>query len=1077
MAAPALKQTPVSIASSWIRANAGSGKTTALVERVVALLLRGVSPERICCITYTKAAAAEMQTRILHELRQLLLMDEASCRTRLEHLLGAPPTDEQTAISRRLFARVLDSPFGGLQLTTIHGFCQQLLRRFPLEAGLSPQFTVMENGEGERLERLARQRLIDEAEGELAAALELLADRAGEHGFRELLKCGVADSVYWQRLHEAYPLPGPLRDSIYAAHRIAPGSSDETLCAAAAASLIAPATAAALRAALPQFTSKTEQKLAAILARLLETPGDVRALDDLCAHMLRKEDGAPKAASSIFTKTVPLRDELLALQQRCAELHRQRGALALAEESYAAALASIRYLEHYRQLKAAHQSLDYNDLITHTAALLETHSGWVMSKLDHRIDHLLVDEAQDTSAGQWRIVRILFDELLSEGGIGSGGVPRSLLVVGDEKQSIFSFQGADPQQFMAEESHFAERLRYAGQPLELRRLEASYRSAQAILTLVDAVGALPEVARALSAGGEPTRHIFRRPDRIGRVVLHPPGEKIQRAEWPPFTLPTQYHTRETSTQQLADRMAATIRGWLDEGRHHPGDILILLWRRQPFADALIQALEAQHIPVAGLDRLALAEHLAVRDCLAAIQWCSYSGDDLALAHLLRSPIIGMAEQTLEDLAFARPSTLWQQVQDHAPHIAAQLATLLEARHATPYDFLTRLLEVQGARSRFVARFGQEVAEVLDELKAQSLAMPSNQLPIIAAFADWLTRSGREVKRQQEGRGRHVRIMTVHGAKGLEAPVVMLVNPARLPDTARERVLRGPEGTPAIAFSDEAKPAIAPAKEQRKQALLDEYYRLLYVALTRAEEELHLFAAEPAAPASWYDMVAQAVATLPTTTQEGATILQDAAARAPRPAEPIALPPALPEWLHVTPPAAATRTRILSPSRLVEAAESEAAIRSAPGANIRGVRIHRVLQFLRADSDAAHAAQLLRLAAPDWDGETHAATLAQIMALHAAHGWLWAHEAYPEASIAGEVDGERYSGQVDRLIITPDEVIVVDYKTGAHIPADAAAVPESYRRQLAIYRALLTPIYQKPIKTALLYTSGPRLIWL
>ncbi len=1075
MAAPALKQTPVSIASSWIRANAGSGKTTALVERVVALLLRGVSPERICCITYTKAAAAEMQTRILHELRQLLLMDEASCRTRLEHLLGAPPTDEQTAISRRLFARVLDSPFGGLQLTTIHGFCQQLLRRFPLEAGLSPQFTVMENGEGERLERLARQRLIDEAEGELAAALELLADRAGEHGFRELLGSAIADSGYWRQLHETYPLPAPLKEAIFTAQSIATETTDAALCRALADTLIDDALARQLRPVLHQFTMKTDQPFGDIFTAWLDGSGDrLQLLDRLCAQLFTQK-GEPKKKP--FTQKAPLPEALATIAQRCIALQQQRGALALAEESYAAALASIRYLEHYRQLKTAHQSLDYNDLITYTAALLETHSGWVMSKLDHRIDHLLVDEAQDTSAGQWRIVRILFDELLSDGGIGSGNVPRSLLVVGDEKQSIFSFQGADPQQFMAEESHFAERLRHAGQPLELRRLEASYRSAQAILTLVDAVGALPEVARALSAGGEPTRHIFRRPDRIGRVVLHPPGEKTQRAEWPPFTLPTQYHTRETSTQQLADRMAATIRGWLDEGRHHPGDILILLWRRQPFADALIQALEAQHIPVAGLDRLALAEHLAVRDCLAAIQWCSYSGDDLALAHLLRSPIIGMAEQTLEDLAFARPSTLWQQVQDHAPHIAAQLATLLEARHATPYDFLTRLLEVQGARSRFVARFGQEVAEVLDELKAQSLAMPSNQLPIIAAFADWLTRSGREVKRQQEGRGRHVRIMTVHGAKGLEAPVVMLVNPARLPDTARERVLRGPEGTPAIAFSDEAKPAIAPAKEQRKQVLLDEYYRLLYVALTRAEEELHLFAAEPAAPASWYDMVAQAVATLPTTTQEGATILQDAAARAPRPAEPITLPPALPEWLHVTPPAAATRTRILSPSRLVEAAESEAAIRSAPGANIRGVRIHRVLQFLRADSDAAHAAQLLRLAAPDWDGETHAATLAQIMALHAAHGWLWAHEAYPEASIAGEVDGERYSGQVDRLIITPDEVIVVDYKTGAHIPADAAAVPESYRRQLAIYRALLTPIYQKPIKTALLYTSGPRLIWL
>ncbi len=1080
MLRPQPSQPIAPLPSRWISANAGAGKTRALVNHVLQLLLMGVTPERICCITYTKAAAGEMRERILDVLRDLLVLPDAACRELIRERTGQ---EYSVNHARRLFAQVLDSPYGGLQLTTIHGFCQQLLRQFPLEAGLSPQFTVLEESESDALQFLARQRMLRQAGGEVADALALLAERSGEYGVNEMLAQATAQAGWWRNLQQRYPLPAQLKAALFSYHGIAPETTDAALREAACQSLLPEADCIALRGVLDQFQAATDRALAQHLTPWLDGSRErASLLDALVGHFFTQ---AGEIKKSPFTKKAPEQDLLARLAARCVAFAQQCRTLACAEESYAASLVVHAYLNAYDQLKMERQALDYDDLITRTEQLLRDCGGWVMTKLDHRIDHLLIDEAQDTSPGQWRLARMLVEELMANGeGIGSGGVPRTLLVVGDEKQSIYSFQGADPRQFAQEEYFFFNVLSQAGQSVARSSLEHSYRSAEPVLQVVDAVAALPEIATALSAAGTPAPHRLVHTTLGGRVVLHAPLAAPEKPAPLPYRLPMEYAITETAAQQLANHIAADIVAWIEQGRCQPGDILILLRTRKPMADCLIRALERAGIPIAGIDRLRLSEHLAVRDMLALMHWCADTGDDLALAQVLRSPLVGIDETMLETLCFNRPASLWQQVAAQQPALATQLRAMLAKRHQLPYDFLTSILDVQGARRQFATRFGEEVHEVLDELKAQAAAMPARKGANLTQFADWMTRSQREIKRQPEARGDTVRIMTVHGAKGLEAPIVIMADAVGVPTTGRERGFHTDDDSlPLQAFSTEATfaPAYLAAKERCRQALLNEYYRLLYVAMTRPRRELHLYASEnpkrTLSSASWYSMVARAMTPLAVTDADGNLVVEKKGEAVRQSTSACTTIAPLPTWAHEPVPALPATSPVMSPSCLA-VLETFAAATGSGGANIRGERIHRVLQFLTATSSADDIAALVQWTAPDWTAEAQQKVATEIARLHEQERWLWALPGMAEASIGGTIDGQRYSGQIDRLIVTPEEVLIVDYKTGNHVPSSPQNVPEAYRLQLKVYSLLLAQLYPNHcVRAALCWTAAPSLMWL
>jgi ATP-dependent helicase/nuclease subunit A len=1094
------------LTSVWISANAGSGKTRALVNRVVRLLLLGVAPERICCITYTKAAANEMRARIVKNLRELLIADDVACAKKLSEFLEREPNTADIARARQLFSSVLDSPYGGVQLTTIHGFCQQLLRKFPIEAGIPPLFSILDDAGRENLQRMARHRLFDmNDETMLTQSIRLLAERSGEAQVEALLDAVEQRHGEWSLVlnHQSSEHLAAL---IYAEHRVSPEMTEDVINAEFSRTLLNADEVKVLRAALPEFfahKNKTEQKLGSILARWLEFCDDDTATEALLSHFVTKKYTAN--AKSI-SKNAPLPELLSRIRERCVAHRLQRAALVCAEESAALARVAFSYRALLQQLKFERQSLDYDDLIQHTTELLcGPMIGWVMRKLDHRIDHLLIDEAQDTSPEQWKIARALVEELIATtDGVSEGEIPRSLLVVGDEKQSIFSFQGAAPEYFAREEIYFKQRLRASAAPLHRSCLQTSYRSAHAVLTLVDTVAALPSVAAALSESGIHVPHVLHR-KAAGIVRLYPLVIADAKPSAEPFRIPTEYLESQSSATLLANQIAAHIAGWLSENRWlpsehrpiRPGDILILVHRRRPMAPALIRALEKHGVPVSGMDRLTLSTHLAVRDILALMAWCMHQGDDLALAQVLRSPVIGMSDEALRSIAVNRDGRLWDALKNSShPQGREYLDEMLSLRDLPPYEFLTQLLEVMGARRRFAERFGAEVHQILDELKSQAAQMPADMLPSIAYFYDWMMKSERVIKREHESGNHTVQIMTVHGAKGLEAPIVLLADTTSVPDLKKEAMYffdsAHGQRLPMLALSDEAKfaPMFEQAKMQRKAALEEEYQRLLYVALTRARDELHVYgfaskepksadASESDNVTSWYCTVDAAFAQLPNVTEsvDGALEFRDAMVDTiiPTPRQDEVAHP-LPSFLTQPTPCSTARLTPLSPSSIGASALHHESGKA--DAATRGVRMHRVLQWLRADSDASMIAALIRLVAADWDEVAQRQACDEISAVLAMHPWIWCSPSQAEVGISGtlEINGkiQSFMGQIDRIVETSEALVIIDFKTGQ--PTERIA--DHYLLQFKVYHGLVQKIYpNKPIRSALLWTATAQLCWL
>ncbi len=1100
--------------SIWITANAGSGKTTYLTRRVVTLLLQGVVPERICCITYTKAAASEMRARVLALLRELLLAEDAACRTMVEGLLEREATVADLTLARSLFGRVLDSTSGGVQLTTIHGFCQDILRRFPLEAQVAPHFSLLEDMAAEKLLQQARRRLLahySSGDAQLDAAFEVIGTRGSESGFDRYISHIVSNRGVWEKIWRAQQ-PTSLRARLFALHGLGEEVTQTSLIRQACV-CVAAEEAEVIRTLLPQIMAHTNPDLQAkgtVLASWLECEAAEREAllpamrsifltnaGTIRAHLLTKKD-APEGSA-----LAELRPVMEAIAARFYALLQDEAALACAEESFAVALLARALLDTYHAAKQALHALDYDDLIAKTCELFSNPAmlGWVMSKLDHRIDHLLIDEAQDTSRAQWQLAEALVEELIAANeGVGSGDVPRSLLVVGDEKQSIYSFQGAAPRLFFENHGQFQAMLSGSYAPLQEMALTNSYRSAEAVLRVVDDIAAQPDIASALTAQGVPQPHALKRAEAAGRVQLYAPLVAPEKASQPALTIPMAYPEGQHSAQMLAEQVADTVASWIQSGRlleseGRPvaaGDILILVHKRKPLVMPLIRALQRRKIPVAGIDRLMLAGHLAVLDLLAAMRFVLNPADDLALAHMLRSPIIGISDDDLRTLCVRRDGTLLQQLVGTPWH--ALVTDILGQRVLSPYDFLTRVLEVGGARARFAKHFGEEVHEVLDELKAQAAAMPSSMPPSLAYFHDWMSSSTREIKREQEKSGDCVRIMTVHGAKGLEAPIVLLPDTVNVPTTQHELVYQAQDAAgqlfPLLAISEEAKqaPGLVKAKDEKAAALLAEYYRLLYVALTRARDELHIWGGAGKTgkvnPKSWYALVEASLKRLEATAVDGTLSLLDVRASQPTQRDqggsPSTLP--LPDWARLTPAPARMVSTALSPSQLSSEVTVSAYAQSGEGdARARGVRIHRLLELVKPQNSEAEIARLLAVIAPDWDEKIRSNVVREVVALLRAESWIWEYPSHAEATICGtlNIGGQALAigGQIDRLVETDDAIIVLDYKTGTHIPACAAEISENYRLQLKAYQALVAPLYpDKTIRTAIVWTAKPLLMW-
>lgn len=1082
------------LASTWLAANAGSGKTKVLTDRVARLLLAGTEPQKILCLTYTKAAAAEMQNRLLKRLGDWAMLPDRALRAQLTALGEIGAIDADTlARARRLFAQAIETP-GGLKIQTIHAFCGALLRRFPLEAGVAHGFAEIDDRTATRM----REDVLEEiASGPGRPVL----DRFLQVFSGADLTAMITEISQNRDIFSQDPTEADLRRTL----GLAPHLRRESI----VDEVFLPGTERVIADAIPllKTQSATMKTLAGALSLLnLVDPGpqDLAQLAGLCLL----KDGS-RVSSKLLTKGAveafgpDLTEEFLALAERVLWARGQENAFAILDRTLALHDFARLLLPVLAQKKAQGGWLDFDDLIERAGALLSDPSvaQWVLFRLDGGIDHILVDEAQDTSPGQWRVIERLADEFTA--GDGARDNRRTIFVVGDRKQSIYSFQGADLSHFEAVKSLFSAKFAAVSRPLQDAALLHSFRSSLAILRLVDLTF---RGAAAIALGGAP-EHLAFHQTLPGRVDLWPAVPKPDKTEPEAWDDPVDRPGADTAPVVLARAIAAEIRAMVDAGVQLPsrdgprpvtaGDFLILVQRRSGLFYEIIRACKAADLEVAGADRLKLGGELAVKDIVSVLAFLATPEDDLSLAEALRSPLFGWSEDRLYRLAQPRKGYLWAALRETGDEATlSQLRDLLDqADFLRPHDLIERLLTRHEGRKRLVARLGAEAEEGIDALIAQALAYEQTEVPSLTGFLVWLGADEIEIKRQSDSTGAALRVMTVHGAKGLEAPIVILPDTAKLRNAQRGEVLMA-EGLPFWkSTAATLPPALAEAQAEALERQRHERLRLLYVAMTRAEKWLIVATAgdEDESGESWHALISEGMKAAGTETVSALSEPLQAlgpVARfshgdwpengTPGRAE-VPEPVVLPDWACQRVAPMPPGPKILSASDLggPKALPGETAELSTEAAMRRGRQLHLLLEHLSQSPPESWpdlAQSLLGF------GQDRAFPQEIDALLEQAHRVLQAVEkagflgpdTLAEVELTAELPelgGQRLHGILDRLQILPDCIRVLDYKSNAIVPRSESEVPLGLLRQMAAYRAALRQIYPgRAVACFLLWTA-------
>ncbi|MBI1359323.1 MAG: double-strand break repair helicase AddA [Alphaproteobacteria bacterium] len=1114
-------------ANAWVAANAGSGKTKVLIDRVARLLLAGAAPDSILCVTYTKAAASEMQARLFEVLGGWCVMETGKLREELEKLEGSPREDVGQA--RELFARALETP-GGLRIETIHAFCGRVLRRFPLEAGIAPGFQELDDQASDELWDDAFRALgahLVRGAPELTDAARVVAE-AGGSGFgvlRDLHDKRAEVLAFIETAGGIEPAIAVLRREIGAGEH----TVEHLLEQAMGADL--PRDALARAAAAYRSGGKTDNVQADCIDYALGDAPAADRFDVYCGVVLTKAGDPRKSTATagvraahpvvvdLFSTDLPEGSETLRIRAVLGAIAARR----IFERSSALLRLAESVFRDFARRKDARAGLDFDDLIHGVGRLLTRADAaeWVLWKLDGGVEHILLDEAQDTSPHQWTILRKLTEDIFA----GAGAVrerARTLFVVGDQKQSIYSFQGADPEHFLQQYQEMRGLADAAQVALNAPTMAMSFRSVGQVLDYVD------EVFNADHFAGESPFSLL--PPEEANYAAHKPFRLAQHGSvelWPlkphdkagdpdPWDAPVDQVLETSPRVQLARDVAAHIRREIDRGATvwekngeravRPGDFLILVKRRTGgLFDALLQALKLQRLPVAGADRIQLLDSLAVQDLLNLVRFALCPEDDLTLAEILKGPFGGLDDDQLLELAWDRGSqSLWSRLYEvksaEAKPVRDFLADLLQHRREAPFEFLTRALERPAGLpdpgwERILARFGDPAREPVTALLDRAAAFDARGAPSLQLFLDGIERHGGEVKRELSGPQDEVRVMTVHGAKGLQAPVVILPDTTSAPKLDKGGLYVTPTGAPVwVGKKNFDTRETALMRLDADARALREHRRLLYVALTRAQDRLVVCGAwhgsgggAGADKASWYALASQAMERL---ADAGVAEQTDAGYRigpmtklaSERDTTSAVQAPALPAWLRRDAPPEPPATRIVSPSSL-GGDEPPANPPFGPGRAARlrrGTLIHRLLEGLPeiAPRSRRKAGRDFLSRQPDLALDERKEMLEAAMGMleDEQFSMLFAPGGRAEAPVIGPLGDRIVNGRVDRLVVTDSEILIADYKTDRPAPATPSNVGEAYLAQMAAYRRILLGRWpEKAVRCFLAYTDGPKLM--
>jgi ATP-dependent helicase/nuclease subunit A len=1119
----------------WLSASAGTGKTQVLSARVLRLLLRpDVEPSQILCLTFTKAGAAEMANRINAVLARWVRLDAGTLGKELKYL-GADFSPATLERARSLFASVLDCPGGGLRIDTIHAFAQYLIGNFPEEAGLAPGTRVLDDRSRELLAREVLTDMVEEAEAThdvrvLDGLTQFITRKDPGALHKWLMRAAGAQELWegpgsWQspmeaRVRQTLGIPADADES-WASEPLHPDLfPDDHLIA-----MIPP---------LEAWGTATADKCLVFMREWLELdlPARLGAVAGFRGTLL-KADGTPTLNLKKPRETDPDfadNQELIADALRGYE--ERRTLLACAEIVTSALEIGRAFAVRWEARKAREGWLDFADLIRKAAALLgqSDAADWIRYKLDRHFDHILIDEAQDTNQSQWDIVEALIDDFFTGEG-ARGDKLRTIFTVGDYKQAIFGFQGTSPENFARAKQRIHARIEAARQGIRASRtnrrepgwqdldLGRSFRTANIVLGFVNRMIELLGFGE-FGLDKPPAEHVGA--ERPGLVTL-----------WPPVFVRAEAGTGEEDEEEserdwlprndtlLAGQIAEQVQRWLSDEpfvlekgtRRHAqaGDIMVLVRQRKELAAQIVAKLHARGVPVAGIDRLRLGAPLAVKDVLAALRFAAQPQDDLSLAGLLASPLVGWTQDDiLAHVPRAEKQRLWDHLKrEDAPAFVAATAERLRdllrrADYQTPQALIAWLLTGpwQG-RAKLVERLGGEANDPLDELINAAFAYEAEHWPSLAGFLTWFDAGTGDLKRDSDSASGQVRVMTVHGSKGLQAPIVILADATGAPGEPGDLTLEddpfglGPERRRDVPLpplnKDEKAGRVSEAEEAASLAAMQEHWRLLYVALTRAEEALFIGGALNKNEAkkgvphedSWHARLAPLF--------EGEELDDPVWVRRKEwghRAEPLvpddsagagdAGSPELPRWMLTAIGPEPRPPRPLAPSAAGEEAGAEPPLppEAARHAARRGSLIHKLLERLPdvpAEARAEAARRWLTRQAGDLGEALREEMLGAALGVldHPGFAAIFSDAALAEVPLAATVDGVVVAGTADRLLIEHNRITVVDFKTTRRPPANLAEVPRATLRQMAAYVAALEAIHPgREVRAGVLYTHAP-----
>lgn len=849
----------------WVQANAGTGKTSVLVQRLLRILFR--SSDRlntgILCLTYTNAGAGEMRNRILAALRRWACSSDQELIELLDGVSeNRPATNDDVAHAREIFFYYIDNP-DILKIKTIHGFCEEILHRFPTEAGLSPAWSLVSDEAQRILLQDAFNNLISSplADSGVGAAFAHIVNRISEYSMPELLTQLSGQYKYFFGIDDIVKYREYFVETTFKFLKL-----DNPV-------LLEPDVQKLTKIIdLAQIEQKSRKKPAAYLDKVISlTKQYVDKTIDFEKYKYAYLTAQEKPIANIAKL-----DFLVEEMGRVNAANQYMINKLMFDDTVAMFDLSAAFSQMYRDIKSAHNVLDFEDMILYTRKLFSNPEtmGWVLSQLDLSLSHILVDEAQDTSPAQWDILRMLSGEFFVDGDTAHDW--RSIFVVGDSKQSIYGFQGADPRAFSFSREAIAAQIKNNLRDICEVPLNQSFRSAPQVLKAVDGFF-LDDGVREIS-GFINNEHKCFRQDADGLVELHKLISKKQDG---------------LTVDDYMSQIAKHIKSLIDAGKFKAQDIMVLVQNRYPLAPKLVKELKRLSVDVAGSDRIVLPNFPAIRDMLNLVRFCLDTSDEFSLCCVLRSSFYKLNIQNILDLCSLKnshnlslrkeqsdfvPVTVFDVLPTLYPDIYDDLLQVIEwSKTMSPYSFFNAFLNHNGMRTKMIAALGNQVIDPLEEFMTICLAYERTMPGSLKHFLKYFITGNSQIKRDMEA-SNGVRIVTVHGSKGLEAPVVFLIDTVNTPNA--EKILPVPSAKdidmPVWLWSPRGNES-----EQRdvaNQALMNlrvaEYYRLLYVAMTRARDRLYIygFTNNNSAPdISWHNQLWRVFSTLPTTDKDGDVI--------------------------------------------------------------------------------------------------------------------------------------------------------------------------------------------------------------